>query len=49
MNSDRTDDALIMQFFEALNSEKGDAMRQLLQSVLNVTMKLEREQTLELI
>ncbi|MCH9628208.1 MAG: hypothetical protein S4CHLAM2_18640 [Chlamydiales bacterium] len=46
MNSDRNDDALMMQFFEALNTENGGGMRQLLQSILNVSMKLEREQAL---
>ena len=46
MNLDRNNDAFMMEFFEALNSENGDAMRQLLQSILNVTMKLEREQAL---
>lgn len=46
MNSDRNNDALMVQFFDMLNSENGDSMRQLLQSILNVTMKLEREQAL---
>ncbi len=46
MDLDQSNDALMIQFFEALNSESGDAMRQLLQSVLNVTMKLEREKSL---
>ena len=46
MNLDRNNDAFMMEFFEALNSENGAAMRQLLQSILNVTMKLEREQAL---
>lgn len=46
MNSDRNDNALMMQFFEALHSENGNGMRQLLQSILNITMKLEREQAL---
>lgn len=46
MNSDRNDDALMIQFFEALNAENGSGMRQLLQSILNVSMKLEREQAL---
>lgn len=46
MNSDRNNDVLMMEFFEALNSENSDSMRQLLQSILNVTMKLEREQAL---
>ena len=46
MNSDRSNNALIMEFFEVLNSENGGGMRKLLQSILNVTMTLEREQAI---
>lgn len=46
MNSDRSNDALIMEFFEALNLGNGDGMRTLLQNILNVVMKLEREQAI---
>jgi len=40
---DQTNDTLMMKIFEALNSDQGDGMRALLESVLNVSMKIERE------
>lgn len=46
MNLDESHDALMMKFFEALNSENGDGIRKLLESILNVTMTLEREEAI---
>lgn len=43
MDLDRSNDALFVELFETLNSENGDQMRSLLQSLLNISMKLERE------
>ncbi len=43
MNLDRSNDALMVELFETLNSEDGDRMRSLLQSLINISMKLERE------
>jgi len=45
---DKNNNALMLQIFEVLNSESGgDQMRLLLESLLNVTMKLEREKALD--
>lgn len=43
MALDQTNDTLMMKIFEALNSDQGNGMRSLLESVLNVSMRIERE------
>lgn len=46
MDLDRFNDATMTELFEVLNSNNGDQMRSLLQGLLNILMKLERESAL---
>jgi putative transposase len=46
MDLDQSNDVIFAELFEVLNAENNDQMRLLLQSLLNVLMKLEREEAL---